>query len=203
MCFEWASHSWSEPLRSPDRTDPGDIMPAGDGCRDYAPYLGLSSALAMWRALGPPRCRGYCRALLEAAVGRLTASWGTHALAPPSMRAGSMALVALPPGISAIAEAFLVDREARDGNGGRLETAARPATATDSLLLAEGSSALRPSTSLLKEQSGRTTGLGTTGSEAWTGEASSADAKLILASLLLYACLSRRLFSYIPTPFIL
>lgn len=28
-----------------------------DGCRDYAPYLGVSAALDMWHRLGVGRCR--------------------------------------------------------------------------------------------------------------------------------------------------
>ncbi|KAL6763735.1 CG12264-like protein [Haematococcus lacustris] len=66
-----------------------------DGCRDYAPYLGVSSALAMWRALDLPRCRQYTHQLLQDAVQLLTQCWGTAPLAPLSMCA-SMALVGLP-----------------------------------------------------------------------------------------------------------
>ncbi len=46
------------------------------GCRDYAPYLATSSALALWRALGPARVRAYCRALVREAADLLAAAWG-------------------------------------------------------------------------------------------------------------------------------
>ena len=58
-------------------------------------HTGVSSALAMWRALGPERCLDGCRALLAEAVLLLTGSWRTRTLAPLSMCA-NMALVALP-----------------------------------------------------------------------------------------------------------
>ncbi|GLI71197.1 hypothetical protein VaNZ11_016316 [Volvox africanus] len=67
-----------------------------DGCRDYAPYLATSSALALWRLLGPPRIRAYCRGLLGEAVALLTARWGTTMLAPFLQMCGCMALVELP-----------------------------------------------------------------------------------------------------------
>ncbi|GIL54670.1 hypothetical protein Vafri_10411 [Volvox africanus] len=67
-----------------------------DGCRDYAPYLATSSALALWRLLGPPRVRSYCRGLLREAVALLTARWGTTMLAPSFQMCACMALVELP-----------------------------------------------------------------------------------------------------------
>lgn len=72
------------------------------GCRDYAPYLGLSSAVKMWQALGVQRCHAYCRDLLHAAVDLLTTAWSTTTLAPMSMCA-NMALVALPKGLALVA----------------------------------------------------------------------------------------------------
>ncbi len=66
-----------------------------DGCRDYAPYLGLTSALDMWRRLGWPRCQAYMRDLLARAVALLVRAWGTDTLAPLELCA-CMALVRLP-----------------------------------------------------------------------------------------------------------
>lgn len=71
-----------------------------DGCRDYAPILGVSAALRFWAALGPDRVRAYMTSLLAQAVQLLTAAWGTGTLVPLSM-CGSMALVGLPPGLVA------------------------------------------------------------------------------------------------------
>ncbi|GIL80140.1 hypothetical protein Vretifemale_9315 [Volvox reticuliferus] len=71
-----------------------------DGCRDYAPYLATSSALALWRRLGPPRVRAYCRGLLKEAVAVLTRRWGTDLLAPSLEMCGCMALVELPGGLA-------------------------------------------------------------------------------------------------------
>lgn len=48
-----------------------------DGCRDYAPLLGVSAALRALRALGPEDVRRYQRALLAEAVELLTHAWGT------------------------------------------------------------------------------------------------------------------------------
>ena len=92
-------------------------------------------------------------------MGRLTASWETHALAPPSMRAG-MALVALPLGVAASAEAFLFGHDAcvRETESSRTDQTAERGAVSE------------PSTS------------GQLGSVAWIGSASSADAKLIQAS---------------------
>jgi len=66
-----------------------------DGCRDYAPLLSLSTALAWWRAVGPERARAYMTALLVDAVALLTQRWGTEAIAPRAMLA-AMACVELP-----------------------------------------------------------------------------------------------------------
>lgn len=41
-----------------------------DGCRDYAPYLGVSAALRMWRALGHDRCRWVLGELLNVECGK-------------------------------------------------------------------------------------------------------------------------------------
>lgn len=101
-------------------------------------------------------------------MGRLTASWGTHALAPPSMRAG-MALVALPLGVAASAEAFLVVCEA----GGREADASARPSETDQQSAQRG--ALSQTSPSGKRQDTQL------GSEAWIGSASSADAKLIQA----------------------
>ncbi|KXZ43603.1 hypothetical protein GPECTOR_85g333 [Gonium pectorale] len=67
-----------------------------DGCRDYAPYLATSSALALWRALRPARVRRYMRSLLVEAVTLLAGRWGTGPLAPSFDMCGAMALVELP-----------------------------------------------------------------------------------------------------------
>eukprot|EP00200_Dunaliella_tertiolecta_P004798 CAMPEP_0202339480 /NCGR_PEP_ID=MMETSP1126-20121109/1324_1 /ASSEMBLY_ACC=CAM_ASM_000457 /TAXON_ID=3047 /ORGANISM="Dunaliella tertiolecta, Strain CCMP1320" /LENGTH=445 /DNA_ID=CAMNT_0048930037 /DNA_START=110 /DNA_END=1447 /DNA_ORIENTATION=- len=66
-----------------------------DGCRDYAPYLGVSAALRMWRQLGPHRCRTYMHDLVCQAATLLASAWRTTTLAPLHMCA-SMALVELP-----------------------------------------------------------------------------------------------------------
>jgi selenocysteine lyase/cysteine desulfurase len=67
-----------------------------DGCRDYAPLLGVSSALDFWAALGGgAAARAYMRSLLAEAVALLLAAWRTHTLVPLSLCA-SMALVRLP-----------------------------------------------------------------------------------------------------------
>jgi hypothetical protein len=87
------------------KTPPSFLLPLGAGCRDYAPYLGLSSAVGMWRALGPERCRAYCSDTLAAAVQLLTGSWGSATLAPMCMSA-NMALVGLPARLVAAIEAL-------------------------------------------------------------------------------------------------
>ncbi len=48
-----------------------------DGCRDYAPLLGVSAALRAWRTLGPQRVRAHQRQLLAAATDALMLAWGT------------------------------------------------------------------------------------------------------------------------------
>lgn len=48
-----------------------------DGCRDYAPLLGVSAALRAWRTLGAQRVRQYERQLLAAAVDALVLAWRT------------------------------------------------------------------------------------------------------------------------------
>ncbi|KAG2497474.1 hypothetical protein HYH03_004628 [Edaphochlamys debaryana] len=59
-----------------------------DGCRDFTPYLGTSSALALWRRLGPARVRRHCRALLGRAVELLAGRWGAGAEAGAGAGAG-------------------------------------------------------------------------------------------------------------------
>ncbi|KAG1675643.1 hypothetical protein FOA52_002352 [Chlamydomonas sp. UWO 241] len=95
-----------------------------DGCRDYAPYLGLSSALRMWDALGRARCRAYCSALLADALAALSAAWGGGArtLAPPAMCGPSMACVRLPDACGAPAAA--AGAGAGGGSGAPLLTSA-------------------------------------------------------------------------------
>ncbi|GLC39561.1 hypothetical protein PLESTM_000911900 [Pleodorina starrii] len=110
-----------------------------DGCRDYAPYLATSSALALWRALGPDRVRAYCRDLLRRAVALLADRWGSlgggggsaggggggdgspggprgpgggpggRLLAPSLGMCGFMALVELPQGLAASEPATSTD----------------------------------------------------------------------------------------------
>lgn len=96
------------------------------GCRDYAPYLGVSSALEMWRALGPERCRSYCHTLLCEAAEALACAWGTGTLVPLAMCA-QMVLVGLPPGLAASAGGSVATR----GDG---ETD-MPATSADAKLV--------------------------------------------------------------------
>lgn len=50
-----------------------------DGCRDYAPLLGMSAALRALRVLGPQAVRAHQRALLAEAADLLTRAWGTGA----------------------------------------------------------------------------------------------------------------------------
>ncbi|GAX74265.1 hypothetical protein CEUSTIGMA_g1714.t1 [Chlamydomonas eustigma] len=78
-----------------------------DGCRDYAPFLGVSSALGMWQALGFDRCRTYCQNLLRDAVDLLTTAWRSRTLAPPEMCA-NMALIALPEKLAEAAEQYIL-----------------------------------------------------------------------------------------------
>ncbi|MEW5307425.1 MAG: hypothetical protein WDW36_009823 [Sanguina aurantia] len=66
-----------------------------DGCRDYAPYLAVSSSLRMWTALGPDRVLRHMHDTLRQAVALLTRRFGSSTLAPLSMCA-AMALVRLP-----------------------------------------------------------------------------------------------------------
>jgi hypothetical protein len=73
------------------------------GCRDYAPLLSLSTALAWWRAVGPARARGYMHTLLLQAVELLEARWGTQTIAPQRMLA-AMACVELPASTVAAAQ---------------------------------------------------------------------------------------------------
>jgi hypothetical protein len=79
------------------------------GCRDYAPYLGISSALKMWQSLGAERCRAYMHRLLRDAVELLTAAWGTGPLVPMEMCANSMACVGLPVELAATQPATSAD----------------------------------------------------------------------------------------------
>lgn len=71
-----------------------------DGCRDYAPYLGVRAALVWWRALGGDEIRRYMSRLLAEAVALLTEAWSSSALAPVSLCA-SMACVGLPAALQA------------------------------------------------------------------------------------------------------
>lgn len=80
----------------------------GSSCRDYAPYLGISSALKMWSALGPERCRAYMHQLLREAVELLTSAWGTAPLVSLGMCA-SMACVGLPKELAAQVPATSAD----------------------------------------------------------------------------------------------
>eukprot|EP00887_Chlorella_sp_A99_P000749 scaffold5.g749.t1 len=90
-----------------------------DGCRDYAPLLGISAALRFWEAVpgGWAAVRAYQRRLLADAVDLLARAFGTASsggdggsgdtgptLVPLSM-CGSMALVRLPDGAAAAAAA--------------------------------------------------------------------------------------------------
>lgn len=70
-----------------------------DGCRDYAPILGLSAAARFWQVADLSRAQDYMRSLLGQAVELLVAAWGTDTLAPLEM-CGAMALVRLPEGVS-------------------------------------------------------------------------------------------------------
>ncbi|GAB4816736.1 hypothetical protein N2152v2_003782 [Parachlorella kessleri] len=72
-----------------------------DGCRDYAPLLGISAALRCWGALGECRIRQYQRDLLQQAVKLLVEAWGTSTLVPLELHAPCMALVGLPAGLLA------------------------------------------------------------------------------------------------------
>ncbi|KIY95450.1 hypothetical protein MNEG_12513 [Monoraphidium neglectum] len=91
-----------------------------DGCRDYAPQLSLSTALAWWRAVGPARARAYMHGLLRDAVALLERSWGTRALAPPgSGLVAAMACVEVPAAaVAAVRRQRLGRGRAAGGEGG-------------------------------------------------------------------------------------
>ncbi len=136
------------------------------GCRDYAPYLGLTSAIGMWTRLGADRCRQYCRKLLAEAVQLLTSGWRTRTLVPLSMCA-NMALVALPAGSAEGAAAFVGAStapllEPQAGDGGPSVAASEGTEPTSS----------SPASAAPDAEDG--------GSEVpWTGSQTSSEAKLI------------------------
>ena len=67
------------------------------GTRDPAPWLSIDTAIAFYRSLDPPWLRARNAALAAAAAEMVARDWGTAVLTPPGM-AGSMGVVALPPG---------------------------------------------------------------------------------------------------------
>ncbi|KAL4426688.1 hypothetical protein ABPG77_004744 [Micractinium sp. CCAP 211/92] len=99
-----------------------------DGCRDYAPLLGVSAALRAWRTLGPQRVRAHQRQLLAAATDALMLAWGTGLLVPLSM-CGSMALVELPPGCLAASRGQSTDSRSSQAKQGAEAAAATSADA--------------------------------------------------------------------------
>ncbi|KAL4425559.1 hypothetical protein ABPG75_009575 [Micractinium tetrahymenae] len=99
-----------------------------DGCRDYAPLLGISAALRASRTLGPESVRGYQRRLLAEATEAVVLAWGTGLLVPLSM-CGSMALVELPPGCVAASRAAAAAGSAGGSVAARAPDPAPPTSA--------------------------------------------------------------------------